>query len=86
MKYLWNWIDRQDWTEKAKYTVIILLCAVIAGAVGLGVWSIVQIWALNHWSWMAVFTGYPAFISLVLIIVYSFNHDFHNGTHEKRTG
>lgn len=86
MKYLWNWIDRQDWTEKSKYMVIILLCAVIASAVGLGIWSIVRLWALNHWSWMAVFTGYPAFIALVLIIVYSFNHDFHNGTHEKRTG
>ncbi len=81
MKHLWNWIDRKNWTEKSKYIISILICAAVSAAAGLGIWSIVRLRALDHWSWMAVFTGYPAFIAAVLIIAYSFNHDFHNGAH-----
>lgn len=81
MKLLWDWIDKKPWSEKNKYRMIILICTSVAAAAGLGLWSIVQLWTLDHWSWMAVFTGYSAFLALVLIIAYSFNHDFHNGAH-----
>ena len=83
MRLLLNWIAEKRWSEALKFKIIVLICTATAAAAGLGVWSIVRLWTLDHWSWMLVFAGYPAFIALVLIIIYSFNHSFHNEAHEK---
>ena len=78
MRYIWNWIDKQNWSERLKFRMIILISAAASAAAGLCVWSIVRLWALDHWSWMAIFTGYPPLFAVVAIIIYSLNHSFHD--------
>ncbi|MBQ6315168.1 MAG: hypothetical protein IJI11_06255 [Mogibacterium sp.] len=80
MRYIWNLIDRKNWIESSKFRIVVLGSAVISALLGLCIWSIVRLWALDHWSWMAIFTGYPAVIAVIVIITYSFNHSFHDGS------
>jgi len=79
MRYIWDWIDRKDLSERFKLKMIVLVSAVVSAAAGFCVWGIVKLWALNHWSWMMIFTGYPALFAVLIIIIYSLNHNFHNG-------
>jgi hypothetical protein len=82
MKYIWNQVDSLNLSEYFKLKMIVILSAAVSAAAGLCVWSLVQLWALDHWSWMIVFTGYPAFLAVVLVIIYSFNHSFHDGSYK----
>ena len=85
MKNVWNWIDSKNWNVHLKVRIIILIFITASSAAGLFVWSIIRLWLLDHWSWMIVFTGSPAFFSLVAIVIYSFNHSYHNGAYEHNT-
>lgn len=81
MSQIWKNIDKHNWSERSKYIVICLLLALFAVAAGLCVWGVVQLWALDHWTWMVIFGGYPPLFALVWILIYSFNHSFHNGSY-----
>lgn len=83
MSNIWNRIDRNNWSEGAKYRVISLIFALTAVAAGLCVWGVVQLWALDHWTWMIIFGGYPLLAALSWVLIYSFNHSFHNGSYGK---
>ena len=82
MKYIWSQVDSLNLSERFKLRMIILVSVAASAAAGLCLWSIVQRWALDHWSWMLIFTGYPAVIATVIIIIYSFNHSFHDGSYK----
>ena len=82
MKYIWDRVDSLNLSERFKLKIMVILSAAVSAAAGLCGWSIVQRWALDHWSWMTIFTGYPAFLAVVSVIIYSLNHSFHNGTYK----
>ncbi len=69
-------------SERFKLRITVLVSAAASAAAGLCLWHIVKLWALDHWSWMIIFTGYPVVFAIVIVIIYSLNHSFHNGSYE----
>lgn len=79
MRILWNYIDRLDWTKKAKVKLLLLLVSLVSAVIGLGIWGIVQLWCLKTWDWMLCFILYPVFAAWISVFLYSCRHSFHTG-------
>lgn len=79
MKRLWTYIDGKNWRMETKYRAALLIVGAVFVLSGLAVRSIIRIWALSTWEWMACFVGYPFVISRVVVYLYMCRHDFHDG-------
>jgi len=76
MKLIWEYINNKDYTPDKKYKAALLLTAAIFALIGLIVWLIVRIWALQGIEWLFCFTGYPAFMAIPTVFIYSGRHRF----------
>ena len=81
MKHIFNWIDTMDFQENTKLHLAFWFVCSIAGLSGAALWYIVQLWYLRSWDWLICFIGYPAVISWIVVLLYSYTHSFHNGKH-----
>lgn len=79
MKNLWTYIENKNWHADTKYRVALLILGTLFALAGLALWLIIRIWALSTWDWMVCFIGYPVVISWFVVLLYSCNHDFHDG-------
>lgn len=63
MKYLWNLLEKTKWKQSWKRRMFLFLSVLIFAALGLGIWGIVQLFALKSTPWMLCFVGYPAVLA-----------------------
>lgn len=61
MSYLWNYMEKQNWSCEKKVNWFIRGNMILFGVLGLALWSVVQIFAFQTVEWMICFIGYPAF-------------------------
>jgi len=76
---IWTYIEKQKWQAETKYRIALLIFGTLYALIGFSVWLIIRNWTLSTWDWMICFVGYPVIISLIVVFLYSCNHDFHNG-------
>ena len=69
MKNLWTYIEKKKWHADTKYRVALLILGTLFALAGLALWLIIRI----------CFIGYPVVISWFVVLLYSCNHDFHDG-------
>lgn len=81
MKHLFDWIETLDLREGTKLHLAFWMTCPVAGVLGAMIWWIVQLWCLRSWDWLVCFIGYPVIISWFVVLMYSYNYDFHNGKH-----
>ena len=80
MKYLWERIERKNWSESAKYKCLLCLLSAVFGASGLLAWLAVRSWICGTIGGMLCFIGCPMVVSWFVAFLYTCNHSFHNGS------
>ena len=80
MKFLWSAIDSSDMSIRSKFYLLILLLAAGSAAAGSVFWLCLRSFACSSLDYLFLFTAYPAAGSLLFVLFYSFNYDFHKGS------
>ena len=79
MKKLWNRVDGLNLKAGKKLRLFRLTLEFSSALLGLLIWLLIQNRILNTWDWLICFIGYPVMITWIASMLYSCNHDFHDG-------
>ncbi len=80
MRHIWNYFDQKNWCAINKYRACAAVAVILYGILGFVVWSLIRHLALDHWTWMLIFIGWPAFAAFLGVFFYSGGHEMHDGT------